>query len=457
MSDDFNIKITGNWDFDNKKEIPEDETTKKAIDGLKDAFGNSETGKTLANMFKDGKINNKEAELVMMEFEDEGILGLDDFTVEGKEIEKFLKSKGVSDENLEAAAKNIQTVVSQIANTYQEANKTSSIKENYKAVTDIFTTDGKTQTLKPGADNDVQTVMYDKDITGPQKKTIVDLIQDGYNFGDTFSVKDFPQFYEQDEKGNVVYRDENGEVTTDKTKGNPTFNFDAIDDNIAHNIIDEYLQINDNLAAQLVNSYNENNPDAQIKSLDDLTNKYDAIKDLNLIKVPENNEEPEALEVIVPEVTLPMPGSSRRVLPTEATQEQYSTENKSVEILTQEEYDTAHAEAIQKAFEEMGGVPEKYKDSSLHGDTDGESPFPNILSDDKLEEFEAKIADAMNGKHTSVQNAIAAEYGLEVDSKGNIKDKDAFNAILFRLQMTPQMLIYLNTGQIMKVNLKQTA
>ena len=90
MSDDFNIKITGNWDFDNKKEIPEDETTKKAIDGLKDAFGNSETGKTLANMFKDGKINNKEAELVMMEFEDEGILGLDDFTVEGKEIEKFL-------------------------------------------------------------------------------------------------------------------------------------------------------------------------------------------------------------------------------------------------------------------------------------------------------------------------------------------------------------------------------
>lgn len=75
MSDDFNIKITGNWDFDNKKEIPEDETTKKAIDGLKDAFGDSETGKTLANMFKDGKINNKEAELVMMEFEDEGILG----------------------------------------------------------------------------------------------------------------------------------------------------------------------------------------------------------------------------------------------------------------------------------------------------------------------------------------------------------------------------------------------
>ncbi len=147
MSDDFNIKITGNWDFDNKKEIPEDETTKKAIDGLKDAFGNSETGKTLANMFKDGKINNKEAELVMMEFEDEGILGLDDFTVEGKEIEKFLKSKGVSDENLEAAAKNIQTVVSQIANTYQEANKTSSIKENYKAVTDIFTTDGKTRHL----------------------------------------------------------------------------------------------------------------------------------------------------------------------------------------------------------------------------------------------------------------------------------------------------------------------
>ncbi len=44
MSDDFNIKITGNWDFDNKKEIPEDETTKKAIDGLKDAFGDSETG-----------------------------------------------------------------------------------------------------------------------------------------------------------------------------------------------------------------------------------------------------------------------------------------------------------------------------------------------------------------------------------------------------------------------------
>ncbi len=64
---------------------------KKLLMGSKDAFGNSETGKTLANMFKDGKINNKEAELVMMEFEDEGILGLDDFTVEGKRNRKIFE------------------------------------------------------------------------------------------------------------------------------------------------------------------------------------------------------------------------------------------------------------------------------------------------------------------------------------------------------------------------------
>jgi len=172
--------------------------------------------------------------------------------------------------------------------------------------------------------------------------------------------------------------------------------------------------------------------------LDDLNNKYDAIKNLNLVKIPETGKQPEKLEVTVPEVKLPMPGSSNKILNTKVEQQQFSTENGTVQILSQEEYDAAKQDAIQQVFEEMGGIPEKYKGSPLHGNTDVHSPFPNILADDKLEEFEAKLADAMKGKHTSVQNAIAAEYGLELDKNGNVKDKSAFDAIVFQIANSPE-------------------
>jgi len=202
MSNDFNIKITGEWNFGNDKNIPENDETKKAADGLKTAFDGSADGKKMADIFKDGKVSNEEAELIMMEFEDEGITGLDDFDINDKEIQKFLKDRGVKDEALEAATKNMQTVISNIADSFKDAHKTTSVNEDYKAVTDIYTTDANTKTLAPAKDKGTQSVVFDETNKSAQT-TIQDLIQDAYDFDAIFSVKDFPQFYETDNKGNI--------------------------------------------------------------------------------------------------------------------------------------------------------------------------------------------------------------------------------------------------------------
>ncbi len=434
-NNDFNIKITGNWEFDNGKSIPENNETKKAIKELGNSFSGTGDNDDMLKAFQDGKITQDEAELIMMQFETNGITGLDDFNIEDEEIRQFLTKRGVDEGKLEEATQNMQTVLTNIVNTYKEGNKTTSVNENYKAVTDIYTTDAKTTTLAPKEDSASQSVVFDKDKTGPQKTTVEDLIKNAFDFETVFDVKNFPQFYEQDEEGNLVYRDENGKVTEDKKTGSPTFQFETIEDTYAHNIIDEYLQNNKALEARLVEAYNEGKTGGeQITSLDDLSNKYDAIKDLNLIKVPENGKEPEALDIVVPEVKLPTPGGSSRIADTKVEQAQFSTENKSVEILTQEEYDAALSAAVQKFNTELGGVPKEFADKL----PDNIKENVTVLEDkDAIENFEAKLDEAMSGKHTSVQNAIASEYGLELDSKGNIKDKDAFNAILFQVANDP--------------------
>ncbi len=256
-NNDFNIKITGNWEFDNGKSIPENNETKKAIKELGNSFSGTGDNDDMLKAFQDGKITQDEAELIMMQFETNGITGLDDFNIEDEEIRQFLTKRGVDEGKLEEATQNMQTVLTNIVNTYKEGNKTTSVNENYKAVTDIYTTDAKTTTLAPKEDSASQSVVFDKDKTGPQKTTVEDLIKNAFDFETVFDVKNFPQFYEQDEEGNLVYRDENGKVTEDKKTGSPTFQFETIEDTYAHNIIDEYLQNNKALEARLVEAYNE--------------------------------------------------------------------------------------------------------------------------------------------------------------------------------------------------------
>lgn len=289
------IKITGNWDFDNKKNV---EKTDYKSDGL--TVNNK---KLIDNVnLKDG-IDAKEAENIMMAFEDDGLVDFDDFDINDKDIKQFLSNRGIKDAT-DKQIESMKSVVNAIASTYQEENKTSGTKENYKEVTDIYlVTSTEDISITPNKFKDGQV----HSITPSDKKdgvTLDDFINEAYDFN--------------------------------KILGESANKIDL--DGIKHNLVDEYIQSNPELADRIVNLYNEGkSANNQVKSIKDLT--YDQITSLNLYSDDITSKEP--FEVIAPKFDTPMPKGSKFIVDTEVVQTQYSTEkpNTSVTIMSDSKAD----------------------------------------------------------------------------------------------------------------------
>ena len=316
------IKITGNWDFDSKQNV--DKTDYKS-EGLK--AGNNKLLKDVN--FLDG-IDAKEAENIMMAFEDDGLVDFDDFNIDDKDIKQFLSNRGIKNVT-DKQVENMKSVVDTIVSTYQEENTVSGTKENYKEVNDIYlTSTTKDVTIEPNKfiEGQVHTVtLMDK----KDGVTLDDFINEAYDF-------------------NKILGEDADKVDLDGIK---------------HNLVDEYMQSNPELADRVLDLYNEDKPaDKQVKNIKDLT--YDQITSLNLYSDDITGTKP--FKIIAPKFDLPVPKTgSSKIADTEVIQTQYSTEkpNTEVNIVSNLDPDARFVENryenVEDAIADMYGLDKKDK------------------------------------------------------------------------------------------------
>ena len=290
MSDGF--RITGNWDFDGKKKIDKDD-----FDASKISSKNNDLYKKGKVDFSDG-IDKDEAQYIITEFENEGLIDFDDFDIDDADIKKFLKNQGFKNVTNEQI-KNMRSVVESIADTYMDANDTAKPTEQYTSVQDIYLTNGgKTGNI---------TVSPSK--IDPKNGNIQTISEPGTNKGN-----DPLKGSSLNELINNAYSLED----LAKEKGLKST------DGVLHNLVDEYLQSNPELAKR-ISSLNGG------KDIKDLS--YDEILNTNLYKKGDT-----AFKVIAPKFNMPAPtGGELNTENTTVNQKQFSAQANSIDIVSGKE------------------------------------------------------------------------------------------------------------------------